>query len=95
MTVATDDNYKDRDGNWQKKTEWVSVVAFNKTYITGKYHKGDMVLVEGKLQTRSYEKNGEKRYVTEVNAMNIKNLSTYCNRGGASSAHEDSGDVPY
>ena len=69
FSLATNENYKDTDGNKQSRVDWHSLIAWGKTaeiiekYIT----KGKEIAVEGKLTTRSYEtKEGENRYVTEV-----------------------------
>ena len=69
FSLATNEYYKDADGQKQTKTDWHNLVAWNKTaeiienYVT----KGKEIAVEGKLTSRSYEtKEGEKRYITEV-----------------------------
>ena len=69
FSLATNENYKDSNGNKQSRVDWHSLVAWGKTaeiveqYIT----KGKEIAVEGKLTTRNYEtKKGENRYVTEV-----------------------------
>ena len=62
---------------WQDRTEWFSVVAWERSaeYV-GKYlTKGAAVLVEGRLQTREYESNGEKKRVVEVIASSVHGLS--------------------
>ena len=69
FNVGCTERYKDSQGVQQSKTEWVRVVLFNGTAdVAQKYlHKGSLVYVEGKLQTRSYKDNqGIDRYVTEV-----------------------------
>lgn len=68
LTLATDESYKDKDGNKVEKTEWHNVAFFGKQgEVIAKYvTKGQLLLIEGKLQTRSYEKDGEKRYLTEI-----------------------------
>ena len=60
--VALDDRF-DKD-----KTHFIDVIAWNKTaeFITKYFSKGDMIAVQGTLQTRSYEKDGIKRTITEV-----------------------------
>jgi len=69
FSLATNEYYKDADGQKQTKTDWHNLVAWNKTaeiienYVT----KGKEIAVQGKLTSRSYEtKEGEKRYITEV-----------------------------
>ena len=68
ITLATTDTWKDKNGEKQEKTEWHNVVAWRKlAEIVGEYlKKGKKVYIEGKLQTRSYEKDGVKRYMTEI-----------------------------
>lgn len=69
FNVGCTERFKDSQGVQQSKTEWVRVVLFNGTAdVAQKYlHKGSLVYVEGKLQTRSYKDNqGIDRYVTEV-----------------------------
>ena len=69
FSLATNESYKDVNGEKQTKTDWHNIVAWGKTAeIIEKYvTKGKEVAVEGKLITRNYEtKDGEKRYITEV-----------------------------
>jgi len=69
ITIATNDSYKNDKGEKVEQTEWHKVVAWGKTAdIIEKYvTKGLQIAVEGKLTHRSYDdKNGEKRYITEV-----------------------------
>lgn len=69
LSLATNENYKNSNGEKQTDTNWHNIVAWGKTAeIIEKYvTKGKEIAVEGKLKTRSYEdKDGVKRYVTEV-----------------------------
>jgi len=69
FSVATNENYKNAQGEKVTDTQWHNVIAWGKTAeIVEKYlTKGKEVVVEGKLTSRSYEtKEGEKRYITEV-----------------------------
>ena len=69
LNVATNENYKNEKGEKVEETQWHSLIAWGKTAdIIEKYVvKGKEIAIEGKLTHRSYEdKNGEKRYVTEV-----------------------------
>ncbi len=68
FSIATSESWKDQEGNQQEKTEWHNIVAWRKlAEICGEYlKKGKKVYIEGKLQTRNYEKDGVKRYVTEI-----------------------------
>ena len=74
FTIATNESYKNEKGEKVDQTEWHKVVAWGKTAeIIEKFvTKGKEVAIEGKLTHRSYEdKNGEKRYITEVVANEI------------------------
>jgi len=68
FSIATNRVFRDRDGKKQEQTEFHNVVVFGRTADTvGQYlKKGSSVFVEGRLQTRSWEQNGEKKYRTEV-----------------------------
>jgi len=69
FSIATNDSYKNAQGEKIVDTQWHNVVAWNKTAeIIEKYvEKGKEIAVEGRLTNRSYEtKEGEKRYITEI-----------------------------
>lgn len=68
LRLATTENYVDKSGNRQEITEWHTVTAWGKMAETcGQYlAKGKQVYIEGRLRTTSYEKDGVKRYTTEV-----------------------------
>ena len=69
FSIATNEMYKNAQGEKVTDTQWHNVVAWNKTAeIVEKYvQKGNEIVVDGKLTSRSYEtKEGEKRYITEV-----------------------------
>lgn len=74
IRVATSEKYTDKNGNKQEQTEWHNVSLFKSLAdVVERYvHKGSQVYVEGKLRTREYEQNGEKRYATEVIANELK-----------------------
>ncbi len=68
-TLATSENWKDKSGEKQEKTEWHNLVFYRKlAEIAGEYlKKGSQVYVEGKLQTRKWQtKEGQDRYTTEI-----------------------------
>ncbi|MFN3839243.1 MAG: single-stranded DNA-binding protein [Cyclobacteriaceae bacterium] len=92
FTLATSESYRDRTtGERKETTEWHNIVLWRGlAEVAQKYlHKGDMVYVEGKLRTRSWEKEGVTRYTTEIVADNMTMLST---RGsGSSSGTENQG----
>jgi single-strand DNA-binding protein len=68
FSIATNESYKGQDGNLVDRTEWHNIVAWRKpAEILNEYlKKGSKVYIEGKLQTRNYEKEGQKHYVTEI-----------------------------
>ncbi|MDX2003273.1 MAG: single-stranded DNA-binding protein [Chitinophagales bacterium] len=73
FTLATNDRYKDKSGNWVDQTEWHNLVLWRGlAEIAEKYlKKGSLVYIEGKLRTRSWEDNGVKKYSTEIVADNL------------------------
>lgn len=70
FSFATADRQKDGRGNWQDRTEWHNLVAFNRTaeIIRDYVRKGSQLLIEGKIQTRTWDdrESGQKKYRTEV-----------------------------
>jgi single-strand DNA-binding protein len=85
FTIATSESYKDKTtGEKKEVTEWHNVVLWRGlAEIAQKYlHKGDMVYVEGKLRTRSWEKEGITRYTTEIVADNMTMLGSRSGSGG-------------
>lgn len=77
FSLATDDEWKGKDGEKQKRTEWSHIVVWGKlAELCGEYlKKGRQAYVEGKLQTREWEKDGQKRYSTEIVASTVVFLS--------------------
>ena len=77
FSVATAEKYKDsKSGEWKENTEWHNIVCRRHTAeLAEKYiRKGTQLYIEGKIRTRSWEKDGEKRYVTEIVADTIQLL---------------------
>ncbi len=72
--VATNRVYKDKDGNKQEATEYHNIVVFGRQADTSAQYlkKGQQVLVEGRLQTRSWDKDGQKQYRTEIVADRVQ-----------------------
>jgi single-strand DNA-binding protein len=73
LRLATTENYLDRNNTRQERTEWHQVTLFGKRgeALSKFLKKGERVFVEGRISTSSYEKDGEKRYRTEVVATNV------------------------
>lgn len=85
--IATSETYKDRNSGERKEiTEWHNIVLWRGlAEVAEKYlNKGDMVYIEGKLRTRSWEKDGVTRYTTEVVGDNMTMLSPKGSSGGNS-----------
>ena len=99
-SIATSETWKDKNGEKQEHTEWHRIVVWGKLAdICGKYlSKGRQVYVEGRLQTRSWEDNGQKKYTTEIVASTVQFLgsgnaeaSSNNYAAGASSSNNDFG----
>ena len=79
LTLATSESWKDKQtGQQQERTEWHRVVFFNRlAEIAGEYlKKGSKVYIEGSLRTREWEKDGVKRYTTEIVANEMQMLDS-------------------
>lgn len=77
--IATDEQWKDKNGEKVQRTEWHQIVTYRKlAEICGNYLvKGKLVFIEGRIQTRSWEdKDGIKRYTTEIIANDMKMLDS-------------------
>lgn len=93
MSIATNRVYNDRDGKRQEATDYHNVVVFGKqAENSAKYlSKGNGVYVEGRLQTRSWEKDGQKQYRTEIVADRVQfGPKNSGGGGGAAPAANDS-----
>ncbi len=77
FSIATNENYKDKEGNWQTKTEWHNVVCWRNLAdsVEARFKKGSLTFVEGKLTHRKYQdKDGNDKYITEVVANTVRLL---------------------
>lgn len=78
FTVATKESWKNKAGEKQEETEWHRCVMFGENgaaihkYLT----KGKMIYVDGRIKTRSFEADGQKRFVTEIMVTSVKFLSS-------------------
>src|SRR5512133_684511 len=87
FSLATTERFKGKDGQMQEKTEWHNVVAWRQlAEICGKYlHKGKQIYLEGRIQTRSYDdRDGNKKYITEIVADQMQMLGRAGDEGGGS-----------
>lgn len=85
LSVATTERYKDRNGELQENTEWHRIVAWGRlAEICQQYlKKGSLAYFEGPIQTREWEdKDGQKRYTTEIKALNMQMLDSKGSSGG-------------
>ncbi len=86
FSLATNESYKDKNGEWQQSTEWHDIVCWR--YLAERAEtqlkKGSMVYVEGKLTHRKYQdKDGNDRYITEVVANTFRSLERRQEGGGS------------
>lgn len=94
--IATSETWNDKNGQKQERTEWHRIVVWGKLgELCGKYlSKGRQVYVEGRLQTRAWDdKEGQKRYTTEVVAMGVQFLGSAA--GAGRSQAEDASSDPF
>jgi single-strand DNA-binding protein len=93
LSVATSENWTDKQGQKQERTEWHRVVVWGKlAELCGKYlSKGRQAYIEGRLQTRSWEdQSGQKKYTTEIVANTVQFLG-----GGAERSQSQGGQDDY
>jgi single-strand DNA-binding protein len=88
LRIATSERYNDKNGQLQEITDWHNVVLWNKLAdIAGQYlRKGNQVYIDGKIKTRTYDKDGVTHYITEIVAQDILLLG-----GRSDSGFEPSG----
>lgn len=95
FSLATNENYKDKTGQWVKNTEWHNIVAWGYTadYVKNNLTKGSMVFVEGKISTRKWQdKEGQTRYTTEIETNTIRSLEKRSEEGG-NTGYNDTGSM--
>ncbi|HEX2690894.1 MAG TPA: single-stranded DNA-binding protein [Kofleriaceae bacterium] len=89
LRLATSESWNDKNGQRQERTEWHRIVVWGKrAEVCSKYlSKGRQVFVEGRIQTRSYDdKDGNKRYITEIIANDVQFLGGGARDGAAGAA---------
>jgi single-strand DNA-binding protein len=91
LRIATTESYLDRSNTRQERTEWHRITIWGKRgeALAKFLGKGDRIFIEGSIRTSSYEKNGEKRYSTEIIANNVILAG-----GGRRQPADGGGDVP-
>ncbi len=101
LSIATNESYKNKSGEKVTQTEWHNIECWRGMAETiAKYcKKGDLILIERKIKTDSYEKNGEKRYSTKIVADSFKFMPGAKKEGVASgptgSAEPEPDDLPF
>ena len=79
FSIATSERFKDKTGNWQDRTEWHNLVAYQRTaeIVRDYVKKGNKLYVEGRLQTSSWDDKttGQKKYKTEIIVNDLSLLS--------------------
>lgn len=91
FSLALNRSYKGADGNWQEATDYVDVVAWGPLgeRVAQYLHKGSQCLVNGRLQSRSWDQDGQKRSKVEVNAQDVTFLGAPSGNGGSGSYGSD------
>lgn len=89
FTLATSESYKNKDGEKVTNTEWHNITVWRGlSKVVEQYvKKGSLIYIEGKLTTKSYEKDGQTRYFTEVIASDLKLL-------GSKASNKSSNEIP-
>jgi single-strand DNA-binding protein len=98
FTLATSENWTDKSGERMERTEWHRIVVWGKVgELCAQYlSKGRTVYVEGRIQTREWEdKDGNKRYTTEINAQTVQFLGGPRGEGGGSGGSGGGGGGGY
>lgn len=95
FSIATNRVFKDRDGKKQEQADFHNVVVFGRQADTVNQYlkKGSSVFIEGRMQTRSWEKEGQKMYRTEVVADRVQFGPRAGGAGGGSQPQPDEGDT--
>lgn len=94
--LATHESWRGKDGQQQDRTDWHRIAAWGQLAdVAGRLQRGQLVVVEGAIKTRSFDgKNGEKQYITEINASSI----TVASGGGSSEPadqHPSADELPF
>jgi len=99
FSLATNETWKDKEGETKSVTDWHNIVVKNKlSEICAKYlKKGDKVYLEGKIKTRSWESDGQKKYTTEIHVEELTMLGSKSNNNNQNhqSDNTDDDDLPF
>ena len=96
VSIATSKSYKDKAGEWQKTTEWHTIIGWEySAEAIGRLGSGDQVLIEGENKTRKYEdKNGVEKKVTEIIASKVLVMNKRDNEPSSSAPPPSPGASP-
>lgn len=96
VSIATSENWKDKSGEKQEKTEWHNLVFYRRlAEVVGEHlKKGSMIYVEGKLQTRKWDKEGVTHFSTEVIVNEMTMLGSRADRAENTGHSESSPAAP-
>ena len=94
FSVATNETWLDKEGKKQEKTQWHNVVLFGKiAEVAGQYlSKGQKVFIEGRIETRNWEQDGQKKYITEIIGREMMMLG---GKGGGAGGGEAEPEAAY
>jgi len=98
FSIATSESWNDKSsGEKKESTEWHRIVAWQKlAEICGEYlKKGKEVYIEGRLKTRSWDKDGVKHYMTEIHASYMQMLGSKCEPIKPSDNNHEDIDIPF
>ena len=103
LSLATSEKFKNKAGEWKEKTQWHKVIVFDPRVaetIEKYVKKGTILYIEGQIETRKYEYNGETKYATEIVLPQFKGvLKMVGNKPKAEASIketiDDVGDIPF
>jgi single-strand DNA-binding protein len=95
LSLASDEAWKDKDGNKHKKTDWHRLTAWGRqAEVMAEYlKKGSQVLVTGKIETREYGKDGKKNYITEIKVSSFEFVGGKADKSEPVNTDDD--DAPF
>jgi single-strand DNA-binding protein len=91
FSLATNERRRDQDGNWGEHTEWHNLVVWDRLvdvverFVT----RGKQLYIEGKIRTRTYETDGQKKYFTEIHVRELELLGSAGGGGGSGARQPD------
>jgi single-strand DNA-binding protein len=99
FSIATSERFKDKTGNWQDRTEWHNLVAYQRTaeIVRDYVKKGNKLYIEGRLQTSSWDDKttGQKKYKTEIIVNDLSLLSGRGEGDGSSGGYSKSNTASF